>query len=81
MNAGTTRQVVTLNKLLVLLAPRSRQRGSVGSALHRKHLSGRPATLRADEGSILELLERHGSLAYKQIAALLGQPPKRFGTL
>lgn len=28
----------------------------------------------AMEGSILELLERHGSLAYEQIAALLSKP-------
>jgi predicted ArsR family transcriptional regulator len=27
------------------------------------------------EGSILELLEQHGSLAYEQIAALLSKPP------
>ena len=27
------------------------------------------------EGSILELLERHGSLAYEQVAAHLHQPP------
>jgi predicted ArsR family transcriptional regulator len=27
------------------------------------------------EGSILELLERHGSLAYEQIAAHLNEPP------
>jgi predicted ArsR family transcriptional regulator len=27
------------------------------------------------EGSILELLERHGSLTYEQIAAHLHQPP------
>jgi predicted ArsR family transcriptional regulator len=27
------------------------------------------------EGSILELLEQHGSLAYEQIAAHLGAPP------
>jgi predicted ArsR family transcriptional regulator len=27
------------------------------------------------EGSILELLEQHGSLAYEQIAAFLGKPP------
>ena len=27
------------------------------------------------EGSILELLEHHGSLAYDQIAALLGERP------
>jgi predicted ArsR family transcriptional regulator len=27
------------------------------------------------EDSILELLERHGSLAYEQIAALLNKPP------
>lgn len=28
----------------------------------------------AMEGSILELLERHGSLAYEQVAALLSKP-------
>lgn len=27
------------------------------------------------EGSLLELLEQHGSLAYEQIAALLSKPP------
>jgi predicted ArsR family transcriptional regulator len=27
------------------------------------------------EGSILELLEQHGSLGYEQIAALLQEPP------
>jgi len=27
------------------------------------------------EGSILELLEQHGSLGYEQIATLLGKPP------
>jgi predicted ArsR family transcriptional regulator len=27
------------------------------------------------EGSILELLERHGALGYEQIASLLGKPP------
>jgi DNA-binding transcriptional ArsR family regulator len=27
------------------------------------------------EGSILELLEQHGSLAYEQIAALIRKPP------
>jgi predicted ArsR family transcriptional regulator len=27
------------------------------------------------EGSILELLEQHGSLGYEQIAAHLGEPP------
>jgi predicted ArsR family transcriptional regulator len=27
------------------------------------------------EGSILELLERHGALGYEQVASLLGRPP------
>jgi DNA-binding transcriptional ArsR family regulator len=27
------------------------------------------------QGSILELLERHGALGYEQIASLLGEPP------
>jgi predicted ArsR family transcriptional regulator len=31
--------------------------------------------LRAVEGSILALLEQHGSLGYEQIAAHLGEPP------
>ncbi len=31
--------------------------------------------LSAMEGSILELLEQHGSLGYEQIAAHLGEPP------
>jgi hypothetical protein len=58
---------------------------AIPSAPGKVGLSGRrarapsPVTVRlllwVVEGSILRLLEQHGSLAYEQIAAHLGRPP------